>query len=142
MKKIVGMVVVGALAVAACSGGDASVTIDDAWGRTSTMDVANGAFYMTIHGGSADDTLVSVATEACGMAELHESVMQDDMMSMQELAGGIDIPADGEVALEPGGMHVMCMNKKGEFAAGDTVELELEFENAGAMTVSAEIRDQ
>ena len=141
MKKMIVMLAVGALAAAACSSGD-SLTVDDAWGRTSTMDAANGAFYMTIHGGSSDDTLVSAATEACGMAELHESIMQDGMMSMQQLAAGVDVPADGEVLLEPGGMHVMCMNKQDGFAVGDTYELTLEFADAGTMTVTAEIRDQ
>lgn len=76
------------------------------------------------------------------MVELHATTMADGVMTMQHLPEGIPVPADSQVNLEPGGMHVMCMNKQVEFEVGDTVELDLVFESADPMTVTAEIRDQ
>ena len=44
--------------------------------------------------------------------------------------------------LEPGGMHVMCMNKQVEFDDGDIVEIQLEFATADAIAVEAEVREE
>ena len=138
--RIVALVGATALILAACSSSSGGVTVDDAWGRTSPAAAANGAFYMNIAGGDTDDVLVSVTTDACGMVELHETVMSDGTMSMQHLPAGIAVPAGSEVVLEPGGLHVMCMNKQADFNTGDSVELDLVFEAGDTISVTAEIR--
>ena len=79
-------------------------------------------------------------SDACGMVELHETVMSDGTMSMQHLPAGIAVPAGSEVVLEPGGLHVMCMNKQADFNTGDSVELDLVFEAGDTISVTAEIR--
>jgi len=135
---VIGVVLLGA----ACSSTSDEITVEDAWVRTSPADGANGAFYLTINGGATDDTLVGISTGACGMAELHETAMIDDAMRMQQLPDGIPVPAGTEVKLEPGGMHVMCMNKQVEFDDGDVVEIQLEFAVSDAITVDAEVREE
>ena len=137
MMLVIGVVLLGT----ACSSTTDEITVDDAWVRTSPADGANGAFYLTINGGATDDTLVSISTAACGMAELHETASVDGAMRMQPLPDGIPVPAGTEVKLEPGGMHVMCMNKQVEFDDGDIVEIQLEFATADAITVEAEVRE-
>ena len=136
------LAVAAALLVSACSSSSDGPAIDDPWGRTSPAAASNGAFYMTLNGGGSNDVLVSASSDACGVVELHATTMADGVMSMQHLPEGIPVPADSQVNLEPGGMHVMCMNKQVEFEVGDTVELDLVFESADPMTVTAEIRDQ
>lgn len=126
--------------VAVGCGGDDSVTIEDAWGRPSPMSAANAAFYMQITGGSEADTVVSASSSACGATELHETTMQDGVMSMQELSEGIAVPANETVSLEPGGMHVMCLDAD-TFEIGDMVAIDLEFAAAGTVSVEAEIRE-
>jgi hypothetical protein len=139
------MLVIAAVAVVAaagCSSDPQGVTVEDAWGRPSPAAAANGAFYMTIVGGSEADTLTSASSEACGTTELHETTMTDGAMSMQPVAGGIPVPADGTVTLEPGGLHVMCLDVGDGFVVGDSVSLELTFTVSGEMAVSAEIREE
>ena len=138
--RIVALVGATALILAACSSSSGGVAVDDAWGRTSPAAAANGAFYMNIAGGDTNDVLVSVTTDACGMVELHETAMSDGTMSMQHLPAGIPVPAGSDVILEPGGLHVMCMNKQTDFNTGDSVELDLVFETGDTITVTAEIR--
>jgi periplasmic copper chaperone A len=75
------------------------------------------------------------------MTQLHETTMTDGSMSMSEVDGGITIPAGEGVTLEPGGLHVMCMNVTEPLEVGDTVDLELEFAEAGTVAVTAEIRE-
>lgn len=105
------------------------------------MEAGNAAFYMQIAGGSTDDTVVSASSDACGATELHVTVMNDGVMSMHALPDGLPVPAGETVSLEPGGYHVMCIDAD-TFEAGDTVEVDLEFAEAGTMKVTAEIRDE
>lgn len=137
-RFIVTLLAIGLLA-AAC-GGSSTVSVEDAWGRPSPMEAANAAFYMDIVGSDVDDTLVSAASESCSATELHETTMADGVMSMQERPDGIAVPSGTTVVLEPGGLHVMCLDAE-TFEVGDTVDIELVFAEAGAMTISAEIRE-
>ena len=135
------MVVVLGVVLAACSS-ESSVSVDDAWGRTSPATATNAAFYMAIEGGSEDDTLVSASSDACGVTELHISVMNDGVMSMQHLPEGIAVPAGETVMLEPGSFHVMCIDRQQEFVAGDSIPLTLEFAGEGTLAINADIRDE
>lgn len=137
------LVIAVALVASACSsGGGDGVVVEDPWGRTSPQVATNAAFYMVVKGGEDADRLVAVAAEICGSAELHRTTVTDDVAKMQQVEGGIEIPAGGEVALEPGGYHVMCIDKAEELKVGDTVTLTLTFENAASQTVDAEIREE
>ena len=140
--RIVSLAIASALVLAACgSGGDSTVSVEDAWGRTSPAAATNAAFYMAIKGGAVADTLVSATSDACGLTELHISVMTDGVMSMQHLPEGIDIPVDEVVMLEPGGLHVMCIDRQQEFLVGDSIPVSLRFAGAGSVDINAEIRD-
>jgi copper(I)-binding protein len=142
-RRIMLVAIVISVVLVACSDGDkSSVTVDDAWGRTSPAVAANAAFYMVIEGGSDADTLVSADAAACGLTELHVSVMTDGVMSMQHLPDGIDVPAGETVMLEPGSFHVMCIDRQQEFVAGASIPLTLEFAGAGTIDVNVEIRDE
>ena len=131
-----------ALLAGACSStGTDGIVVDDPWGRSSPAVASNGAFYMTLHGSDVTDRLVSVDASVCGDTELHQSIATDDVMMMQQVEGGIEIPAGGEAVLEPGGYHVMCINKNVEFEVGDIIPITLTFEIAEMQTVDAEIRE-
>ncbi len=144
MKKraMFAVILVLVLAAGACSNsGSDGIVVDDPWGRSSPMVASNGAFYMTIKGSDVDDRLVAVYASVCGATELHQTIVTDGVMKMQQAEGGIEIPAGGEAVLEPGGYHVMCINKDSEFKVGDIVRVTLTFEKAEMQTVDAEIRE-
>ncbi len=99
------------------------------------------AAYMLIENRGAADRLLSATTDAAGVVEIHMTqVDEQGVMRMRPLAEGLEIPANGSVALEPGGYHIMLMDLQRALAAGDTVELTLQFESGKAITVSAEVR--
>ena len=129
--------------VTAC-GGDSDVKISDAWARSSPGMASNGAAYMILEGGTEDDRLVaaSVPVQVAGMAQVHEVVMNDGAMAMQQVENGIVIPAGETVALEPGGYHVMMMNLAEPLEVGDTFTVTLTFERAGTVDVDVEVRDE
>ncbi len=95
---------------------------------------------MTITGAGQDDALISVSSVGAATVELHEATTDaEGMMGMRPIER-LDVPGDGVVTLAPGGFHVMLMGLSAELAVGDTLALELVFENAGTIAVDAEIR--
>lgn len=96
---------------------------------------------MTLKGTDVADRLVSAYASVCGATELHQTIMEDGVMKMQQADDGIEIPAGGEAVLEPGGYHVMCIDKDVEFKVGDIIPVTLTFETAEMQTVDAEIRE-
>ena len=87
--------------------------------------------------GEADDVLVAAEVDADFVAdmELHEMVMEEGVMRMSEVEGGIAIPAGETVILRPGGLHLMLMGLTGPLVAGDSHAVTLTFEAAGAVTM-------
>lgn len=119
----------------------AAIQITDAWGRPSPMEANLGAFYMKIHNRSdQDDQLLSASSPACGAIELHESVMEGDMMQMRPVEG-IPIPAGETVELKTGGLHLMCIEKQQDFAVGAKIPLTLNFQNAGEVKLEVEVKN-
>jgi copper(I)-binding protein len=132
------------LLLAACTAGDqGSLAVEEAWGRPSPKSAANAAFYMVINNsGQENDTLAGASLDICGRTELHLSAIDDDgVMSMQQMQK-IDVPAGELVTLEPGGLHVMCIDRQAELNPGDRFPMTLIFVNAGELAVEAEIRER
>ncbi len=101
---------------------------------------STSAAYMTLVNGSATaDALVSAATDAAEVVELHTVIMEENVMRMRPVEQ-IEVPANGETELRPGGFHVMLIGLQRDLNAGDTVDLTLTFANAGEVTVSAPVQ--
>lgn len=149
MKRFATRLTLAGLALAlvtttASCGETTGIEISDAWGRPSPSVATAGVFFMTINNNGADgDALIGATSPACGTVELHESYMNEEgAMAMQPVAGRqIAVPAGGSAILEPGGLHVMCIEKLEDFAEGAELELTLQFQNAGEMTFDVEIRE-
>ena len=147
MKRInwapAALAIVLATTNAGCSD-NAGIEVTDAWGRPSPSVAAAGAFFMSINNnGTEDDALISARSPACGTVELHESFMNEEgAMAMRPVEGGrIAVPAGGSAELKQGGLHVMCIDKLEDFTEGAKLELTLQFEKAGDLTLDVEIRE-
>jgi copper(I)-binding protein len=144
-----------ALIVTACGGGD--LTVKDAWARPALAD-NNSAIYFVIDNPTGEnDTLLQVASNASGIAEMHmtmavegetnhaehnmETMPQGEVMTMVKQEN-VPVPSRGEVAFAPGGLHVMLIGLNADLVAGDTIELTLTFEKAGTMTLQVPIEER
>jgi periplasmic copper chaperone A len=133
-----------ALPLAACGdddadsgGGTPSLTVDRAFVPTPAG--ANGALYFEIaNEGDGADHLIGATTDAAGSAQIHETTTSDDGLMGMSPVEDLEIPAGESVSFEPGGLHVMLMDVD-ELEEGDTVEVDLEFEESGVVTVEAEV---
>ena len=102
----------------------AQTTVTDPWVRgTVAQQKATGAFFSitAAQGGK----LLSVASPAAGVVEIHEMAMDGSTMKMRALPNGLDLPAGKAVALKPGGYHVMLMDLKAPLKTGDHIDLTL-----------------
>lgn len=145
MKKLVIFTLMMAVlfGLVSCGGSktQTGITVTEAWVRNSPMMERAGAAYMVIeNSGAADDKLLSVSSDISGLIELHETKDVGGKMEMAQVME-IVIPAGGQAELKPGGYHIMLMGMEQGLTAGQKVNFTLNFEKAGAVTVSAEVKD-
>ena len=115
----------------------AEVTVAEAWVRaTVPAQKATGAF---MHLKSdADARLVSAASPVAGVVEIHEMLMDKDVMKMSPIPG-LELPAGQDVELKPGGYHVMLMDLQAQVKEGDAVPLTLVVENKDGSRQTLEV---
>ena len=106
----------------------AQVSVQDAWVRaTVAQQKATGAF-MRLE--SAQDTkLVGASSPLTATVEVHEMLMQDNVMKMREVPA-IEVPAGKPVDLKPGGYHIMLMDLQAPVQAGSVIPVTLELRDA------------
>lgn len=100
-----------------------------------------GGGFMTITNKGTDaDRLVSItAPDVSDDVQIHEMAVENDVMKMRQLPGGIEIPAGAKVELKSGGLHVMFMRIKHPLKEGETFKATLNFEKAGTLDVDFKI---
>ena len=126
----------------ACSAGSEAegITVENVRANM-TLPTETGSFWMVITNNSdSDDALVGATVEGCGVIELHNMFMEEGVMVMRPVEGGeIPIPVGETVELMPGGLHVMCLQKAAPLELGTTVNIALQFANAGMIEMEAEV---
>lgn len=113
------------------------LTISHPWSRATAPNQKVGAVFMEIstRDGKAD-RLIGGSTPDAEKVEIHNHVMDGDVMRMRRI-DGVDIPAEGSVTLAPGGYHVMLIGLKGPLLEENVIPLTLIFENAGKVEIEA-----
>ena len=94
-----------------------------------------GGFVQIDNTGAAEDRLTGGSAAFASEVQVHEMAMEGEVMKMRELPDGLPIPAGKTVDLKPGGYHVMFMGLKAPLKEGETVDVTLTFEKAGAVVV-------
>ena len=142
--RTVAVMIAAALVVAACGGSDDHVSVTDQWARQTAPGTTTAAFYATFENGTGtDDWIVDGYSPQCGRVEMHHATVTDGVMSMQPATALELFLADGDqLVLEPAGLHVMCIDTPEPFAEGDTVSLELTFENTGVIVFDVPVEQR
>lgn len=137
-----GMMVADSTAVPKPEPVPGQLTVVDAKARPAPLAGGNGAVYLTVLNGLAEDVqLVSAASPAAGVVELHETVNDGGVMRMVHHPEGFPVPAGGDMAMVPGGKHVMLIGVAQALSPGDSVELLLSFDNGETISLSAPVVD-
>ncbi|MGO3328649.1 copper chaperone PCu(A)C [Gordonia sp. (in: high G+C Gram-positive bacteria)] len=122
-----------------------AITVTQPWIKaTDDPAVDNGmtsAFAVIENSSDHDIRIVGASSDAAKMVELHEVVESGGTTSMREVEGGIVVPADGSVTLDPGGEHFMLMGVSQPIRSGDVATITARFDDGSTETIQALARD-
>lgn len=131
---------VGVLASAAVALMAGDITVENPYAKEVAPNMKNSAAFMTIKNTSNKKiSLVTARNDSSAITELHTHGKKDGMMVMYKVEK-IEIPAHGEALLKPMGLHVMLIGLNKQLKEGDTVNLELVFDNGESVKVAAPVK--
>jgi copper(I)-binding protein len=113
-----------------------SMHIVQPWARATPKGASSGAGYLTVtNTGTAPDRLTCATSDAAATCEIHSMTLDNGVMKMRPVEGGLEIKPGETVTLKPGGLHIMFVDLKHAFEPGKTVEATLQFDKAGPLKV-------
>ena len=133
---ILAFLVLGSTVAAAHEYKVGDLEIVNPWARAPLKgtSVADG-FFKIINHGTTPDRLLGITVEFAKSSQLHSMQMNGDVMQMNEMKDGIEIPAGATVELKPNAMHVMFMDVTQQLAPDAMMDGVLTFEKAGKVNV-------
>ena len=134
------LVLFAATLVAALPAWAAGLTVTNAWSRSTPPGVTVGVAYFTLKNDTGkSDRLLKISSPIAEKAQVHRTEILDGIARMREVAV-LHVDAGQELRFEPNGMHVMLMGLKKPLVEGQSFELDLVFEVAGARKVKVVVR--
>ncbi|MBW3695422.1 copper chaperone PCu(A)C [Vibrio sp. T187] len=101
--------------------------------------VTSAVFTTLMNHSDKDRTLVSATTPAAGKVELHDVIKDGDVMKMRQVQE-IKIPANSNVVLKPGSLHIMLFNLDKRLEEGQSIDLTLTYANGETQTLQAPVK--
>ena len=139
MKTIFLVAALTVLAAGAAPAGDykaGSIEIKNPWTRATPQGAAVAAGYVVlVNRGNAGDRLVGASFAGASSVELHTMSLEDGVMRMRPVTGGVEIKAGETVELKPNGLHMMFLGIKQRLEQGQRVKATLVFQSAGTAEV-------
>jgi hypothetical protein len=128
-----------AMPVLAGSAAD-EVLVANPYVRAVPAVMENSAAFMTLKNtGTTEHAVVSAASRAAEVVELHTHVKDGEVMRMRQI-DKINIQAGDATILEPGGLHVMLLGLKRPLSVGSTVQVDLTFNDGSTKSVVAPVK--
>jgi copper(I)-binding protein len=112
-----------------------NLKIEGAYTRSTVPGQKSAAGFMKVIGQGNSDQLIGASSLTSEEVQLHSMTMEGDVMRMRQV-NGIDIPANGDVELKPGGLHLMFVGIKSPLTVGTDIKVKLKFAKAGEVEVN------
>lgn len=103
-----------------------AISAKDAWVRWLPNNLPAAGYVTLVNASDKPVDLVDISSNDYGDAMLHQTVSNGSSQKMV-MVDKLTVPAHGQVAIAPGGYHVMLEDAKHTVAPGDTVHLTLKF---------------
>ncbi|MEI7036324.1 copper chaperone PCu(A)C [Fulvimonas yonginensis] len=108
------------------------VRASGAWIRVLPGSLPAGGYVTLRNDGDQPAVLDGASSAAYASVMLHQSSTETGMGRMR-MVGHLDIPPHGQVALAPGGYHLMLMEASKPVQPGDTVRIALHFADGSTL---------
>lgn len=131
------VIVLGTVGVGARA--DQSIDVSDAWIRHLPGDRPMAGYFVLSNNGDKDRRLSGAASEAFARIHMHQSIEKDGTTSMRPVSS-VPIPAGGEVVFEPGGYHLMLMQRREDLDVGDRVAVTLKLDDGSEKSTEFTIK--
>jgi copper(I)-binding protein len=148
-RRVISRRVLACAAVLSClasqpiHAGEASIgdlVITRAWSRATPGGAKVAGGYLSIENrGATPERLNAASTLLAARTEIHEMAVDNGIMTMRQIEGGLVIAPGKSVQLMPGGGHLMFVGLNTQFHPGDQVPVTLSFEHAGNVQVSLDV---
>ena len=114
------------------------VCVDSPWAYDSLGKQVSAAFMTISTEVGMQDRLVSANAPVAKRTEIHEIVMKSGVMMMQPVSN-LKVSSNKPLILKPRGLHIMLMELNQPLKAGTSIDLTLEFEEAGNIDMQLKI---
>ena len=123
-------------------GTQAKTTADGAWARATVPGQNMGGAFITLTS-DQDATLIGASSPVSEKMELHTMKMEGEKMLMAQVSS-IPLPANTQVKLKPGSLHLMFMGLKQALTEGQTVPITLKIQlssgHVETLTIQAPVK--
>jgi copper(I)-binding protein len=85
--------------------------------------------------GSTPERLSCVSSDAAAQCQIHEMAVDNGIMKMRPVQGGLEVKPGETVTFKPGGYHVMLVDLKAPLQQGKTVEATLKTDTGASVQV-------
>jgi periplasmic copper chaperone A len=111
--------------------------ITQPWSRATPKGASAAAGYLTVtNTGSTPDRLNCVSSDVAGACQIHSMTMENGVMKMRPVEGGLEIKPGETVTLKPGSFHIMFVDLKHPLEQGKSVEATVKFDQAGTVQIA------
>ena len=111
--------------------------ISDFWIKESIGNSSTTSGYITIKNNNEfDDYLVEIKSNISNKAEVHQMIVENDIMKMKSLVGGIKVKAKSIIYLKPGANHIMFMKLQNKIKLNSVHQVNLVFQKAGKLILN------
>ncbi len=147
-----------ALPIAACGSLSGELAVRDAWARPALAGGNSAVYFRLVNGSATPDRLISVSTQVARAAEIHRTTSMDSeggngehsslegavpaSIYLMEPVDSVEAPVRGQIAFEPGGLHLMLIDLHQDLEPGQKVILTLNFETAGPIEIEAPVEER
>ena len=117
----------------------ADIAVTNATVRLLPPGVPNTAAYFSIQNDSdKSQILVAASADFATKAEIHNHIMVDDMMRMQQQSEVVIQPGE-TVHFSPGGLHIMLFGLKQPLNEGQSVIFSLQTQEGESISINAKV---
>lgn len=120
-----------------------AVSVQNAWARPMPPAAKVGAGYFEMrNNGKTALRFIAAESDIAEKVEIHSMAMEGNVMKMRHLGDGIEIAPHGRLSFAPGAYHLMFINPKAPFKAGQVFSVRFKFANGETLAAPFAVRGE